>query len=120
MMLKNALLRTDVRVPDNYSIIVTGSGDILIAFALNQADDIVAGGRIAISEDVAVFDQIWTHEEHRRRRLASAVMGTLENAALLRNATRGMLVATEAGSALYRTLGWDAYAPYTTAIADQA
>lgn len=116
MMMKPALGACAVNVPDTYSIVVTGAGEILIAFAMTDGGDIAAGGRAALVEDVAVFDQVSTQEAHRRRRLGSAIMRTLENAAIARGAQRGMLVATDAGWALYRTLGWGEYAPYTTAL----
>ena len=48
-------------------------------------------------EGIAVFDHIWTHEAHRRRRLGSSVMRALENVAVERGAACGMLVATDAG-----------------------
>jgi GNAT superfamily N-acetyltransferase len=120
MMMKTALVMTSASVTSAYSVAMTGAGAVLIAFALTNAGDIAAGGRVALIEDVAVFDQIWTHEAHRRRGLASAVMRTLENAAVARAARRGMLVATDAGCALYKTLGWIVHAPYTTATAPQA
>ncbi|MBS0385857.1 MAG: GNAT family N-acetyltransferase [Proteobacteria bacterium] len=120
MMTKPALAMADAMVAADYSVASTGAGAVLIAFAMTNAGDIAAGGRVALIEDVAVFDQIWTHEAHRRRGLASAVMQTLENAAAARSAQRAILVATDAGCALYKTLGWRVYAPYTTAIAPQA
>ncbi len=119
MMTKTALAAAEARASEGYNMVLTGAGDLLIAFAASGADDIVAGGRAALIEDVAVFDQIWTHEAHRRKRLASAMMRTLENAAITRGAVRGMLVATDVGRAVYQTLGWSIYSPYTTALAPQ-
>ena len=116
MMTKPALAGSNPIVADRYSVAVTGAGEVLIAFAVADGGDIAAGGRAALIEDVAVVDQIWTHEAHRRRKLASAIVRTLENAVLARGAQRGMLVATDAGCALYQTLGWQVYAPYTTAL----
>lgn len=117
MMTKHVLASADTAVRDGYSVVLTGANDILIAFALTADGDIAAGGRVALVEDIAVFDQISANQAHQRRGLGSAVMRALENAALGRGATRGMLVATDAGCALYLTLGWQVYAPYTTAIA---
>ncbi|MFZ2031831.1 MAG: GNAT family N-acetyltransferase [Vitreimonas sp.] len=116
MMTKPTLATAEASVAEHYATMVTGAGDVLLAMALTNTHDLVAGGRIALIDDIAVFDQIWTHEAHRRRRLASSVMRTLENVAVQRGAARGMLVATDAGCALYSTLGWRVYAPYTTAI----
>jgi GNAT superfamily N-acetyltransferase len=120
MMIKPALTRVETNVTGGYTPMVTGVGNVLIAMALTDANDIVAGGRVALIDEIAVFDQIWTHDAHRRRGLASNVMRTLENVAVERGATRGMLVATEAGRAVYSTLGWRVYAPYTTAIVPNA
>jgi GNAT superfamily N-acetyltransferase len=108
------------RAQDGYSVVLTGAGSVLMALAVTRAGDVVAGGRVAVVDDIAVFDQILTHEDHRRRGLGGAVMRTLENGAAQRGARRGMLVATDAGCALYLTLGWQVYAPYTTAIVPSA
>jgi len=120
MMTKVALASAEVDVAVGYSVALTGAGRVVIAFAVTNADDIVAGGRVAFIDNVAVFDEIWTHEAHRRRRLGSAVMRTLENQAIACGAHHGTLVATDAGCALYQTLGWEVYSPYTTAIVPQA
>jgi GNAT superfamily N-acetyltransferase len=116
MMTKTTFASAETGVANGYATMVTGAGDVLLAMALTNTHDLVAGGRIALIGDVAVFDQIWTHEAHRRRGLGSSVMRTLENVAVQRGASRGMLVATDAGCALYSTLGWLVYTPYTTAI----
>jgi GNAT superfamily N-acetyltransferase len=116
MMKKSALVQSQAASPDDYSIVLTGAGDVLIAFALTNGGDIAAGGRVVLVGDVAVFDQISTNQAHQRRGLGGAIMRALENAAVERHATRGMLVATEVGCALYLTVGWQVYAPYTTAI----
>ena len=116
MMTKPVLQARDSAAPGGYSVLLTGADHVLIAMAVTCVGDIVAGGRIALVEDIAVFDQIWTHEDHRRHGLGGAIMRTLEDAAANRGAVRGMLVATDAGCALYLTLGWQVYAPYTTAI----
>lgn len=120
MMNKPNLAQAELKVADGYAVLATGVGDVLIAMALNNVQDIVAGGRVALIGDVAVFDQIWTHEAHRRRGLGANVMRRLENAAIERDAARGMLVATAAGCALYSTIGWRIYAPYTTALVPSA
>lgn len=105
---------------DGYFVAVTGAGNVLIAMAVTRSGDIVAGGRVALVGDIAVFDQISTQEAHQRKGLGSAVMRALENEAADRGAARGILVATDAGCALYLTLGWQVYAPYTTAIVPSA
>jgi GNAT superfamily N-acetyltransferase len=116
MMSKPSLMIAPSDQRDGYFVAVTGAGDVVIAMAVTRRGDVVAGGRVALVSDVAVFDQISTQEAHQRKGLGSAVMRALENAAIDRGAGRGMLVATEAGCALYQTLGWTIYAPYTTAL----
>jgi GNAT superfamily N-acetyltransferase len=120
MMTKPGLQARDDAAPDGYAVLLTGADQVLIAMAVARSGDIVAGGRIALIGDIAVFDQVWTHEDHRRQGLGGAIMRSLENAAAHRGAERGMLVATDAGCALYLTLDWQRYAPYTTAIVPSA
>ena len=47
-----------------------------------------------------------TAEAHRRRGLGAFVMRTLADRALEQGAVLGVLGATDAGRALYETLGW--------------
>lgn len=117
MMTKPMLAASEAIAIDNYCVALTGAGDVVIAFAVTGEGEAAASGRAALVGDVAVFDQILTQQAHRRRGLGGAIMRALENAAVARGAQRGMLVATEAGCGLYKTLGWELYAPYTTAIA---
>ncbi|GJJ02954.1 hypothetical protein RugamoR64_34920 [Duganella rhizosphaerae] len=70
-------------------------------------------GRVVLNEGTAIFDRIETMEGHRRLGLASAVMCALD--ALAGDVER-LLVATEAGRALYASLGWQVLAPYSTAV----
>ncbi|RFP11457.1 MULTISPECIES: N-acetyltransferase [unclassified Duganella] len=70
-------------------------------------------GRVVLNEGTAIFDRIETMEGYRRLGLASAVMFALD--ALAGDAER-LLVATEAGRALYASLGWQVLAPYSTAV----
>lgn len=73
-------------------------------------------GRIAFVNDHAIYDRIVTHPDHRRKGLATIVMKLLEEIAASRNISKGILVATAEGRALYQKLGWQLYAPYTTAV----
>ncbi|WP_246258447.1 GNAT family N-acetyltransferase [Amycolatopsis anabasis] len=74
-----------------------------------------AAGRVAVWGDAAVVDQVETRPEHRRRGLGALVMDLLGAAARARGATRGVLVATADGRALYRSLGWSLRSPVTPA-----
>jgi predicted GNAT family acetyltransferase len=63
----------------------------------------------------AVIDVVETDPAHRRRGLGSVVMAELSRAAADRGAVRAVLVATEAGRALYEKLGWRVESPITAA-----
>jgi len=67
---------------------------------------LAARARVGLAGPHAVFDQVVTHEAHRRRGLARQAMALLTLAALDRGARQGLLVATEDGRALYSTQGW--------------
>ena len=54
----------------------------------------------------AIADRIETMTAHRRRGLASALMGSLAEAARAQGATTGLLIASPAGQHLYASLGW--------------
>jgi len=89
------------------------------AYLIRVADAtgaIAASGRIALGASTAVFDQIETAEPHRRKGLASAVMLALDRLACQAGVTERLLVATEAGVALYVSLGWEHVAPWSTAV----
>ncbi|MGN6525303.1 MAG: GNAT family N-acetyltransferase [Burkholderiaceae bacterium] len=75
-----------------------------------------ADGRLVIVGDHAIYDRIGTGEAHRRRGLGAAVMAALHERAHALGARRGLLAATEAGHALYLTLGWRVQAPYASAV----
>lgn len=88
-----------------------------IAFARLVADtgEIAASGQVAIDGSFATFDQIVTAEAHRRKGLGRCIVTSLSNCSLDLGAKQGVLVATEAGAALYRALGWSIVSPVTAA-----
>jgi GNAT superfamily N-acetyltransferase len=75
-----------------------------------------ATGRVALVGPFAIYDQIETHEAHRRRGLGNFVMHALGKHASDQGVNRGVLVATADGRALYTTLGWQMHSLYTTAV----
>ncbi len=77
--------------------------------------DTAALGRVVVHGATAVFDRIETMEAHRRKGLGSALMHALDALAVRAGVTERLLVATEAGRALYLSLGWQVLAPYSTA-----
>ena len=74
-----------------------------------------ARGQVAVWGRYATFDQIVTEPAYRRRGLGSMVMQELSAAAITQGARYGVLVATEAGRALYTRLGWDLISTLTVA-----
>ncbi|WP_030441517.1 GNAT family N-acetyltransferase [Actinoplanes subtropicus] len=76
-----------------------------------------ARGTIGLSGPDGVADRIETLPAHRRRGLASVVMGALAEAAREEGAANGILVASEDGQHLYRRLGWHTVADVLIATA---
>ncbi|MFZ6721619.1 GNAT family N-acetyltransferase [Undibacterium sp. Ji49W] len=60
-----------------------------------------------------IYDRIAVEAAHQRRGLGRAIMAAL-GTTQQSNATQRVLVATEAGCALYATLGWIVRSPYST------
>jgi GNAT superfamily N-acetyltransferase len=94
---------------------VNGGGVVRI---LTAEGGVAASGRLFVAGGAAIFDQIVTHADHRRRGLATAVMTELTALASGLGAKGGVLVATSEGRELYATLGWRVLSPYTTAARD--
>jgi GNAT superfamily N-acetyltransferase len=117
MMTYTALDREqNVSLSKAYTFNLTEAATITIAKILTANGEIASIGRVVFVEDFAIYDRIETHNDHRRRGLASAVMNRLQSVALARAKTRGVLVATADGRALYETLGWRLHSLYTTAV----
>lgn len=77
---------------------------------------VAASGQLVIHGTCAIFDRIETAAAHRRRGLARYLMGALDAVAQAAGVDERLLVATEAGRALYLQLGWQVLAPYSTAL----
>ncbi|WP_431264959.1 GNAT family N-acetyltransferase [Roseateles chitinivorans] len=102
-------------------LIQTGQvGAIVVAQVVTDSGELAAGGQAAIDGAFATFDQIVTSEAHRRKGLGRCVMAALARAAVDRGARHGVLVATEAGAALYQALGWAMVSPVTAASCSAA
>lgn len=91
-------------------------GPVTFVRLLDAAGEEAARGRVTVVEDRIIFDRIATAAAHQRRGLASAMMRELKAIGRARGGDDGVLVATEAGRALYERLGWRLHAPYTTAV----
>lgn len=101
--------------PPGYRIETVAEGG---AFAVTVRDGrgvAVASGKAGRIGAMLVYDQIGTDAAYRRRGFGRVVMKALE---ALGDGADGpqMLVATEDGRALYRTLGWSLLSCYTTAV----
>ncbi|MFY1690571.1 GNAT family N-acetyltransferase [Plantactinospora sp. WMMB782] len=97
-----------VESPPGYTVRVDtepGSG-ALVATVRNEAGERAATGRLAPAGEFGVVDQVETAPVHRRRGLGSVVLRTLAGRAAARGLRTGILVATDDGRALYRSLGW--------------
>jgi GNAT superfamily N-acetyltransferase len=108
--------KQDISLSNAYTLNVTEAPTITVAKVLTANGEIASIGRVVFVDDFAIYDRIETHHDHRRRGLASAVMNGLQSAARVRGNTRGVLVATADGHALYKTLGWRLHSLYTTAV----
>ena len=102
-------------LPKGYSVSIAPQGGAIELSIRSDSGDAAAHGRLVLRGALAVFDQIVTEEEHRRRGLGTAVMHGLGDEAARRGAERGILVATPAGQALYLSLGWQTLSDYTSA-----
>lgn len=66
-----------------------------------------AHGVMAVVDGVAVFDHIETHNNFRRRGLATHIMRALAASAFEHLVETGLLIASHDGRMLYQHLGWD-------------
>ncbi|MDQ2819468.1 MAG: GNAT family N-acetyltransferase [Pseudomonadota bacterium] len=99
-----------------YSIVSLNEHGADVLYIVDARGDVAATGRITQNAGTAVFDRIETAATHRRQGLASALMLALDGLASEAGATERLLVATEAGAHLYRHLGWQLLAPWSTAV----
>jgi GNAT superfamily N-acetyltransferase len=102
-------------VPEGFTVSDVETSGVVRSIAVHRDGTPAASGRIGLHGDHAVFDQIETMAEFQRRGLGRLVMHRLHEHALRAGATRGVLVATEAGQALYTAIGWRVGSPLTTA-----
>lgn len=91
-----------------------GAGDTVTVRILASDGTLAASGYGGETEAAFVYDRIVTDAAHRRRGLGGAVMAAL-HAARRRPDRPQLLVATDAGRALYTRLGWTVLSPYASA-----
>ncbi|MFH8573755.1 GNAT family N-acetyltransferase [Streptomyces sp. NPDC017993] len=104
------LMATDPVAPEGYTATVGTLSGVTHVRVLDAAGEQAAQGQMAILGEATVMDRVLTGEAHRRRGLGNFVMRTLADHALEEGAALGVLGATDAGRALYETLGWKKHA----------
>ncbi|MET9922388.1 GNAT family N-acetyltransferase [Streptomyces sp. NPDC006435] len=104
------LMATDPVAPEGYTVTLETVGAVTCARVLDAAGTTAARGQMAFLGEEVVVDRVVTDEAHRRRGLGGLVMRTLADHALETGAVIGVLGATDAGRALYETLGWKKHA----------
>ena len=114
-LMSTDLMGGDAAVPEGYRLQTEKVGAVVIASLIADSGEIAASGQIAIDGPFATFDQIVTAEAHRRKGLGRRIMSSLSDIALDHGARQGVLVATEAGAALYKAMGWSLVSPITAA-----
>lgn len=75
----------------------------------------IASGRLVIVGPYGIIDHIYTDPAHRRRGLATRIVGDLMRLGRFAGAKTGVLVANSNGYRLYLKMGWEVHAPYTSA-----
>ncbi|MCP3735721.1 GNAT family N-acetyltransferase [Sphingomonas sp. RP10(2022)] len=113
MMVPDRVVAASCALPPGYDLASTSAGGVTHVTITDPAGDTAASGYAAQLDGIFVYDRIVVQEAHRRRGLGRALMAAL--GAARDPATREILTATAMGAALYGSLGWRVYAPYTTA-----
>jgi GNAT superfamily N-acetyltransferase len=120
MMSRTLQASSEPVLPTGYAFDLDSRPPITVAYIKSANGEIAASGRLGLVNGsigrLAVFDRIRTHDDHRRRGLARALMTRLGNIALADGVTRAALVATPDGRLLYSALGWQLHSLYTTAL----
>lgn len=111
-----APMRPPGSLPVGYEAQITQEHAATVIRLIDAAGQTAAIGRVVLHQGTAVFDRIETQGSHRRKGLGTHIMGALDALAVQADASERLLVATEAGRALYQRLGWQVVAPYSTAV----
>lgn len=100
------LMATHPAAPEGYTVAMETVGAVTYVWVLDAAGGQAAQGQMASLGEAVVVDRVMTAEAHRRRGLGHFVMRTLTDRAVEEGAALGVLGATDAGRALYETVGW--------------
>ncbi|RZL54177.1 MAG: GNAT family N-acetyltransferase [Sphingomonas sp.] len=113
MMVPDQPIPMPPMVPPGYRLTSLRDGGATHTTIAAPDGEPAASGYAAELDGIFVYDRIVVEEPHRRRGLGKALMMAL--GAQCTPTSRQVLTATAMGAALYATLGWRVYAPYTTA-----
>ena len=102
------------RVPEGFRLELRIDRHSAHAAILAADGELAASGHAGIGDSAFVYDRIVTRPGFGRRGLGTAVMHALGKA-LPCAAMPQILVATDAGRALYECLGWKIVSPYSSA-----
>jgi GNAT superfamily N-acetyltransferase len=116
MSLSGTMTGGTAALPDGYTFVHEEFDGMTLVNILHPGGEVAATGRIAFPGELAVYDRISTHENHRRKGLGRSVMKRLEMLSREKGIQRAALVATPDGRALYEPLGWQLHCLYTTAV----
>ena len=105
-----------VNLPNGYRLELDQYNSTFVVKIVTKNNELASIGRLAIVEDLAVYDRISTENNHKRKGLATFVMKELEKIALSKGIYNNFLVATEQGKTLYESLGWKLYSFYTSIV----
>lgn len=114
-LMATRLAPSSPQLPPGYHLETQEEDGAVEARILTDAGSLAARGRIGLTE-IAVPDQIVTHDAHMRRGLGRVVMSTLSNAALERGCSDAVLLASAQGRHLYDDLGWRLITPFWAAL----
>lgn len=100
-------------LPAGYHMRTLVAGPVACVEIVAESGELAASGHAAETGTAFVYDRIVTTADHRRKGLGGVVMQALR--AIRRDeAVPQLLVATEEGRALYRSLGWTLLSDYST------
>lgn len=99
---------------DRFKTEITHIGPVTFCVVRDRQGVEAGRGRTVRVDDHVIYDRIAVEPEFRRQGIGGRVMRALEDAT--GGPSQGVLTATKDGQALYRTLGWQDYSPYTTAF----
>lgn len=115
-LMASDLTATDVATPEGYTATVQAADGVVYVRVRDAAGELAAQGQLAVVGETAVVDRVITAEGHRRKGLGGFVMRSLADRAVEHGAHLGVLAATDAGRALYETLGWKKHATIAECI----